>query len=153
MFLAPYFAESFSKGVCYDCRSRRQTAIAGLLNRIRIDEKRLMDIQRICASCTGSSPAEPIQCISLDCEWFYARTKAEDKEEFLDLLNEMVDELDQNDSDADENDEHHESEGELSGHGNPVEFWDTAIEESEQGWFGGTPVSSGSEHPLNIFCE
>ncbi|KAF8216234.1 hypothetical protein K438DRAFT_1901886 [Mycena galopus ATCC 62051] len=46
-------------------------------------EKRLLEAHRICASCTRTAQSEPIRCESLDCAWLYARTKADDKLDFL----------------------------------------------------------------------
>jgi len=59
-----------------------------------------MNIHRICASCAGSAPSEPIHCESLDCQWFYARRKAEAGLELVPLLAELSEEMEM-DADVD----------------------------------------------------
>lgn len=78
-------------GVCDACRDRPQTTITGLLHLIQKGENRLLDVQRICSSCTGSVQGEPIQCVSIDCPWFFERKKAERKAEYLTVLQEIID--------------------------------------------------------------
>jgi DNA polymerase zeta len=46
------------------------------MSRLHLAQKRTRDVQITCASCAGSTPDEPIQCESLDCEWLYERVKA-----------------------------------------------------------------------------
>ncbi|KAJ7038190.1 hypothetical protein C8F04DRAFT_371528 [Mycena alexandri] len=72
--------------ICDDCYLNSQSAMAGILSKIKKGERRLLDTHRICASCTRTAPTEPVQCESLDCSWLYARTRAEDKLDFLAAL-------------------------------------------------------------------
>ena len=78
-------------GVCDACRDRPQMTITGLLHLIQKGENRLLDVQRICSSCTGSAQGEPVQCVSIDCPWFFERKKAKRKVEFLTVLEEIID--------------------------------------------------------------
>ncbi|KAL0951176.1 hypothetical protein HGRIS_007907 [Hohenbuehelia grisea] len=80
-------------GVCGRCIRQPQTTITGLLNLIRKGEQRLTDVNRVCASCTGSAPLDAIECESLDCPWLYERKKAERRGEFLEVLQLLVQEL------------------------------------------------------------
>jgi DNA polymerase zeta len=49
--------------------------------------------QRVCASCTGCAPLEPIHCDSIDCQWFYARHKANAGLELVPMFEQLVGEL------------------------------------------------------------
>ncbi|KAJ6519827.1 hypothetical protein C8R45DRAFT_807737 [Mycena sanguinolenta] len=76
--------------ICDTCYSNPETAISEILSKIERGEKRLLDAHRICASCARTAPTEPIRCESLDCSWLYARTKAEDKLDFLVTLRDSL---------------------------------------------------------------
>ncbi|KAJ7293585.1 DNA polymerase zeta, catalytic subunit [Mycena rebaudengoi] len=78
---------SSNEDICDDCYSNPSTTISALASKIQAGEKRLVDIHRICVSCSQSSPAEAVKCESLDCSWLYARAKAEGKLDFLAALN------------------------------------------------------------------
>jgi len=77
-------------GICDSCRGKAQTTIPELLRRISKGETRLMNTQRICESCTGSAPSEPIKCESVDCAWLFERKKAERRAEALGILRELL---------------------------------------------------------------
>jgi len=77
-------------GICDSCLVQPQTTISELLRRISKGETRLLNTQRICESCTGSAPSEPIRCESVDCAWLFERKKAERKVETLVFLRELV---------------------------------------------------------------
>lgn len=64
-----------------------------LLEQIRKGEARLVDAQRVCASCTSTANAEPIECINIDCPWLFDRKKAERKAEFLEGLEGIMEDL------------------------------------------------------------
>jgi hypothetical protein len=74
--------------VCEDCRAWQSTAIATLQEIYNRLEKRVVQTHKVCSACTGSAPCEPIECLSLDCWWFYARKKAEHRAE---TANELID--------------------------------------------------------------
>jgi DNA polymerase zeta len=99
IFLTP------SIGICDSCCFSTQETIANLNFRIRTKEDRAMNTHHICASCAGSAPSEPIHCESLDCQWFYARRKAEAGLELVPLLAELSEEMEVLDADMDEDGE------------------------------------------------
>jgi DNA polymerase zeta len=70
-----------------------QETISNLGFRIRAREERLANAHRVCGTCTGSSPDDPIQCESLDCPWFYSRRKAEVAMDLVPILAELSDDL------------------------------------------------------------
>ncbi|KAJ7169887.1 hypothetical protein C8R46DRAFT_1162607 [Mycena filopes] len=76
--------------VCDDCYLNPESAMASILFKIKKGEKRLLDSHRICASCTKSAQTEPIQCESIDCAQLFARTRAEDKLDFLATLGHIL---------------------------------------------------------------
>jgi len=81
------------KGLCDACSISPQETIANLRTRIRKREERLVNAHLICATCTGSAPADAIRCVSLDCPWFYTRRKAEAETEVIPALEEILEEL------------------------------------------------------------
>lgn len=64
-----------SDGVCEECKSR-PSSISELLGKLQQAEQRLINVQRICASCSHVAVTEPIECESVDCSWLYERVKA-----------------------------------------------------------------------------
>ncbi|KAF8898732.1 hypothetical protein BD779DRAFT_1485278 [Infundibulicybe gibba] len=83
-------------GICDECCADDQTSMTSLSFASHNSEKHLNDAHKICAACTGTSPAEPIRCESIDCAWFYSRKRAEIRMEFLDLRQMILDELNSN---------------------------------------------------------
>lgn len=75
-----------SDGICESCRRTPRETIPTLLDQIRKGEARLLDAQRVCASCASTANAEPIECMNIDCPWLYDRKKAERRTEFLEGL-------------------------------------------------------------------
>jgi len=47
-------------------------------------EKRVNDIRRICASCSGVSRPQELRCDSLDCPVYYSRVKETQKLQYED---------------------------------------------------------------------
>uniref|UniRef100_A0A0W0G3I5 DNA polymerase n=1 Tax=Moniliophthora roreri TaxID=221103 RepID=A0A0W0G3I5_MONRR len=78
------------QGICGDCRDDTQVSGAGLLSNIRHAEVQLVNTHRICGTCCGLSPAEPVSCVSLDCPWLFSRKRADDK---AGLINDLVQQL------------------------------------------------------------
>jgi DNA polymerase zeta len=60
-------------------------------------EQRVLTAHQVCATCAGTAPGEPVECVSLDCPWLYARKKAEDRVEMVETMDIIVDELDRGD--------------------------------------------------------
>ncbi len=79
--------------LCEQCWSTSQETVANLGVLKRKTDSKLQSTQLACASCTGSVSTEPIGCESLDCEWFYARIRAEAKTEFVPLYDDVIVEL------------------------------------------------------------
>ena len=84
-------------GICDPCQANPHVTIPNLLLRLRKGESRLLDAQRICASCASTAPSEPNGCMNLDCPWLYERIKAEQKYDFLEGLRTLIEDLDAND--------------------------------------------------------
>jgi DNA polymerase zeta len=103
------FLTSVSIGICESCCFSTQDTIANLNFRIRTKEERVMNTHRVCASCAGSAPSEPIHCESIDCQWFYARRKAEAGLELVPLLTELSEEMEEIDASIDEDGEGEET--------------------------------------------
>ncbi|KAF8552653.1 hypothetical protein OG21DRAFT_1415745 [Imleria badia] len=83
-----------SDGICEACHANPQETIPTLLLRLRKGEQRLLDTQRICASCASTASSEPSACMNTDCPWLYERTKAAQKVDFLEGLRALVEDLD-----------------------------------------------------------
>lgn len=81
-------------GICEACHANPQVTIPNLLLRLRKGEQRLLDTQRICASCASTASNEPNACMNIDCPWLYERKKAEQKYDFLEGLRTLVEDLD-----------------------------------------------------------
>ncbi|EKM61040.1 uncharacterized protein PHACADRAFT_204189 [Phanerochaete carnosa HHB-10118-sp] len=79
--------------LCEACCSRPQETIGTLLARVHRTERRLADVHRVCASCSGVPQAEPVRCVSLDCAWLFERTKLEHKAGTMRTMHELVEEL------------------------------------------------------------
>ncbi|KAG8221660.1 hypothetical protein J3R82DRAFT_1944 [Butyriboletus roseoflavus] len=88
-------------GICEACHANPQVTIPNLLLRLRKGEQRLLDTQRICASCTSNASNEPNVCMNIDCPWLYERKKAEQKYGFLEGLRTLVEDLDVSNDDMD----------------------------------------------------
>jgi DNA polymerase zeta len=83
----------FTIGICDRCRRTPWKTMPNLFEQIRKGEARLLDAQRICASCASTANAEPIECINTDCPWLFDRKKAERRAEFLEGLQEIMEDL------------------------------------------------------------
>lgn len=82
-----------SLDLCESCDSKTEETMANLGSIVRNAEKRMADAQLVCASCTGGAPTEPIECVSLDCPWFYARHRADEDISLMPLYQELGSEL------------------------------------------------------------
>ena len=82
-----------SNELCVFCLRDPYKAILSLLNRVKKLERRLVDTQRVCSSCTGAAMSEQIECTSTDCPWLFSRKKAEDKADQVARLQELITEL------------------------------------------------------------
>ncbi|KAG2366540.1 hypothetical protein BDR07DRAFT_1395782 [Suillus spraguei] len=82
-----------SDGICGRCQRTPWETMPTLLNQMRKGEARLLDVQRVCASCASTANAEPIECINIDCPWLFDRKKAERRTEFLEGLQGIMKDL------------------------------------------------------------
>lgn len=62
--------------LCRGCLTVRPITLLSLLTRLRDAEVKALDMQRVCASCTGAGPLSEIGCESYDCTWLFERHKA-----------------------------------------------------------------------------
>jgi DNA polymerase zeta len=61
--------------ICPKCLSDKPRSLLALRTRLNGEERRSMDLQKICQSCSGISPLEEVRCDSKDCPVFYTRTR------------------------------------------------------------------------------
>lgn len=61
--------------ICPKCLSRKPESLWTLRSRLKKAERKFVDIQKICQSCSGISPLDEVRCDSKDCPVFYTRTK------------------------------------------------------------------------------
>jgi DNA polymerase zeta len=61
--------------ICENCLSDKSRSLLSLQERLNGEEKKFMDLQRICQSCSGLSPLDEVRCDSKDCPVFYTRTR------------------------------------------------------------------------------
>ncbi|KAJ7071022.1 hypothetical protein C8F01DRAFT_1206632 [Mycena amicta] len=78
------------KEICDDCYRKPEVAMSQVLSKLRRGEKRLLDTNRICSSCSKTPLGEPMECDSLDCSWLYARKKAEAGLDFLEGIQNVI---------------------------------------------------------------
>jgi DNA polymerase zeta len=77
-------------GLCAECYIGPQETVAKLSSHIRNNELRLINAHRVCTTCTGTGPDQPIECESLDCPWLYFRKRAENKSIALETIEELL---------------------------------------------------------------
>ncbi|KAF9526453.1 hypothetical protein CPB83DRAFT_462528 [Crepidotus variabilis] len=92
-----------TQGLCDGCSKAPRETMANLRSRIRQKEDWLVKTHQVCATCTGSAAADAIHCVSLDCQWFYARRKAEKETELIPIFEDLLEDLEF----ADNNKERH----------------------------------------------
>lgn len=61
--------------ICPKCLADKPTSLLSLRTRVNEAERRLLDLQRVCQSCSGVSPLDEVKCDSKDCPVFYTRTR------------------------------------------------------------------------------
>ncbi|TVY82160.1 DNA polymerase zeta catalytic subunit [Lachnellula suecica] len=61
--------------ICPKCLSDKPRSLVHLRTRLNGEERRFMDLQKICQGCSGISPLEEVRCDSKDCPVFYTRTR------------------------------------------------------------------------------
>ena len=61
--------------ICPVCWANKPISLLSLRTRLNVEERKLLDLHKICQSCSGLSPLEDVTCDSKDCPIFYTRTK------------------------------------------------------------------------------
>jgi DNA polymerase zeta len=61
--------------ICLKCLADKPRSVLSLRTKLSIEEKKYMDMIRICQSCSGISPLDEVRCDSKDCPVFYTRTR------------------------------------------------------------------------------
>lgn len=84
--------------LCTSCRDEPAATAHALLSRQHAAHSRVAELQRICASCAGTGPAERVLCDSIDCPALYARARAEKDVTDVADVPALVAELDQQDT-------------------------------------------------------
>ncbi|KAL1858343.1 DNA polymerase zeta [Diaporthe australafricana] len=63
--------------LCGRCRRDAAGSLLQLQTRLNTEERRYMEVVRVCQSCAGLSPLDDVPCDSKDCPVFYTRRKQE----------------------------------------------------------------------------
>ncbi|KAG8995718.1 DNA polymerase zeta [Tulasnella sp. JGI-2019a] len=86
-------ASSGSQAICNICAAQPEKTIFAMELMHRGAQKRLVDVQRICASCSAIPQFEEVECVSLDCAWMFERHKAMREVKALEGIPKLVGEL------------------------------------------------------------
>ncbi|EHK97080.1 putative DNA polymerase zeta catalytic subunit [Glarea lozoyensis 74030] len=65
----------FEGPICLKCLADKPRSVLSLRTKLSSEEKKYMDMIRICQSCSGISPLDEVRCDSKDCPVFYSRTR------------------------------------------------------------------------------
>lgn len=65
--------------LCGKCRRDTSGSLLKLQNRLNAEERRYMEVARVCQSCAALSPLDEVPCDSKDCPVFYTRRKTESR--------------------------------------------------------------------------
>ncbi|KAG9247397.1 DNA polymeras-like protein zeta catalytic subunit [Calycina marina] len=61
--------------ICTNCLMDKPRSLLALRTRLNREERKSLNIMRVCQSCSGISPLDEVRCDSKDCPVFYTRTK------------------------------------------------------------------------------
>ncbi|KAI1379182.1 hypothetical protein F4677DRAFT_361036 [Hypoxylon crocopeplum] len=61
--------------VCARCRRNAPASLLKLQTQLNKEERKLVDVTKICQSCAGMAPLDDVPCDSKDCPVFYTRMK------------------------------------------------------------------------------
>ncbi|KAH8589892.1 hypothetical protein B0O99DRAFT_317836 [Bisporella sp. PMI_857] len=61
--------------ICLNCSMDEPLSLLTLINRLNIEERKLMDLEKVCRSCSEISPLDEVKCDSKDCPVFYTRMR------------------------------------------------------------------------------
>jgi DNA polymerase zeta len=79
--------------LCQECQDLPSESMFALLSRLHLSESRRADVQRLCASCSGSTPGEDIKCESIECPWMFQRHRVEAEVARLKGVRKLISEL------------------------------------------------------------
>lgn len=65
----------FEGAICPKCMADKPLSLLSLRQRLNNEERKTLDIQKVCQSCSGLSPVDEVRCDSKDCPVFYTRTR------------------------------------------------------------------------------
>ncbi|KAI1456787.1 hypothetical protein F4805DRAFT_211672 [Annulohypoxylon moriforme] len=68
---------SEGSSVCARCRRNAPASLLKLQMQLNNEERKLVDVNKICQSCAGLAPLDEVACDSKDCPVFYTRMKQE----------------------------------------------------------------------------
>ncbi|KAI9841878.1 MAG: DNA polymerase zeta [Sclerophora amabilis] len=68
-------ASASSSPLCKDCSSRTSQSLLTLRGRLKQEETRSINVDKVCRSCAGLAFGEEIKCDSKDCPVFYTRLR------------------------------------------------------------------------------
>lgn len=85
--------------LCHECHAMPSESMFVLLSRLRLSESRRSDVQRLCASCSGSPADEEIKCESIECPWLFQRWRVEREVARLRGVKKLISELEIQDDD------------------------------------------------------
>ncbi|KAI9824671.1 MAG: hypothetical protein M1819_000824 [Sarea resinae] len=61
--------------ICRSCSQRTDTSVLTLRSRLRQAEKKALDLEKVCRSCSGLAFGEDVRCDSKDCPVLYTRKR------------------------------------------------------------------------------
>ncbi|KAI1825042.1 DNA polymerase family B [Xylaria intraflava] len=61
--------------ICTRCQANAPAALLKLQTQLNEEERKLLDVAKICQSCAGLAPLDEVPCDSKDCPVFYTRVK------------------------------------------------------------------------------
>ena len=61
--------------LCSKCLANPPASLLSLQSALHREERKLLEVHKICQSCAGLSPLDDVPCDSRDCPVFYTRMK------------------------------------------------------------------------------
>jgi DNA polymerase zeta len=61
--------------LCPACWEDKPKSMLSLQTNLNVEERKLLDLHKVCQSCSGISPLDEVTCDSKDCPVFYTRTR------------------------------------------------------------------------------
>ena len=64
-----------SLDICEDCANNPDHSTYRMMTRLVKAEKKVLDLETVCRSCSGVCPGEDVSCTSQDCSVYYSRVR------------------------------------------------------------------------------